>query len=96
MSLLVVFFVAQTMYGSHLWGIFYGPDVHWKFLVNDLFMEEGGLYSIPIAVSATYVVLFILFGAFVMRTGVGELFTDIAYALTTGALGYSNNAGTGS
>ena len=82
MMALVVFFLVQTLYGELFFSIFFGPNVKWTFIVNDLFMEEGGIYSIPITVSATYVVLFILFGAFVMRTGVGELFTDIAYALT--------------
>lgn len=81
MMALVVFFLVQTLYGELFFSIFFGPNVRWTFIVNDLFMEEGGIYSIPITVSATYVVLFILFGAFVMRVGVGELFTDIAYAL---------------
>ena len=81
MMALVVFFLVQTLYGELFFSIFFGPNVKWTFIVNDLFMEEGGIYSIPITVSATYVVLFILFGAFVMRVGVGELFTDIAYAL---------------
>lgn len=81
MAGLVIFFLLQATYGEVFFSIFYGPNIQWKFILNDLFMEEGGIYSIPITVSATYVVLFILFGAFVMRVGVGELFTDIAYAL---------------
>lgn len=87
MMALVVFFLVQTLYGEVFFSIFFGPNVKWTFIINDLFMEEGGIYSIPITVSATYVVLFILFGAFVMRTGVGELFTDVAYALTGKQIG---------
>ena len=62
MMALVVFFLVQTLYGELFFSIFFGPNVKWTFIVNDLFMEEGGIYSIPITVSATYVVLFILFG----------------------------------
>ena len=87
MMALVVFFLVQALYGEFFFSIFYGPNIQWKFILNDLFMEEGGIYSIPITISATYVVLFILFGAFVMRVGVGELFTDIAYALMGNQIG---------
>ena len=81
MTILIAFFLFQTMYGELFFSIFQGPNIKWHFIVNDLFLDEGGVYSIPIAVSATYVVLFILFGTFVMRVGVGDLFNDIAYAL---------------
>ena len=35
----------------------------------------------PIGVSASYVVLFILFGSFLQESGGGELFTDVAFGL---------------
>lgn len=81
MAGLVAFFILQAVYGEYFFGVFYGPNIDWGFIINDLFMEEGGIYSIPISVSATYVVLFIMFGAFIMRVGVGELFKDVAYAM---------------
>lgn len=82
LTLLVLFFLAQCLFGEYMFGIFYGPNIDWRFIITDLFMEENGIYSTPISVSASYVVMFILFGAFVMRLGVGELFQDLAYALT--------------
>lgn len=82
LTLLVLFFLVQSIFGEYMFGIFYGPNIDWRFIITDLFMEENGIYSTPIAVSATYVVMFILFGAFIMRLGVGELFQDLAYALT--------------
>ncbi|SDI41441.1 TRAP transporter permease [Salipiger marinus] len=51
-------------------------------LLEQLFMTTEGIFGIPIAVSATYMVLFILFGALVERMGVGQLFMDFAVALT--------------
>src|SRR5690606_33780102 len=41
-----------------------------------------GIFGIPLYVSATYVMLFILFGALVERTGTGQLFMDFAMSLT--------------
>ena len=51
-------------------------------LVSFLFMTSEGIYGIPLGVSSTYVVLFVLFGAFLNRMGGGKLFIDAAYAVT--------------
>jgi TRAP transporter 4TM/12TM fusion protein len=51
-------------------------------LLEQLYLTTDGILGIPVSVSATYVVLFILFGAFVERTGTGQLFMDFAMALT--------------
>ncbi len=51
-------------------------------MLEQLYLTTDGILGIPVSVSATYVVLFILFGAFVERTGTGQLFMDFAMALT--------------
>ncbi len=51
-------------------------------LMEQLYLTTDGILGIPVSVSATYVVLFILFGSFVERTGTGKLFMDFAMALT--------------
>ena len=81
MVFLGAFFILQSAYGEYFFSIFYGPSIDWSLIINDLFMEEEGIYTIPISISASFVVLFIIFGAFIMRTGVGELFKDVAYGL---------------
>ena len=53
-----------------------------ELLLEQLYLTTEGIFGIPVAVSATYVVLFILFGAFVERSGAGKLFMDFAIALT--------------
>ena len=51
-------------------------------LVDQLYMTTEGVFGIPLGVSATYVVLFVMFGAFLERVGTGELFMSFALALT--------------
>lgn len=51
-------------------------------LLEYQYMTTDAIFGIPIQVSATYVVLFVLFGAFCERMGVGKLFMDFALALT--------------
>jgi TRAP transporter 4TM/12TM fusion protein len=45
-------------------------------------MTTDALFGIPAQVSATYVVLFVIFGALAERMGIGKLFMDFALALT--------------
>ncbi|MDX2155210.1 MAG: TRAP transporter permease [Hyphomicrobiaceae bacterium] len=51
-------------------------------LLDQLFMTTEGIFGIPLSVSASYVVAFVLFGSFMERTGTGQLFMDFAMALT--------------
>ncbi len=51
-------------------------------LIDQLYLTTEGIFGIPAGVSATYVILFIIFGALVERTGTGKLFIDFALALT--------------
>jgi TRAP transporter 4TM/12TM fusion protein len=51
-------------------------------LAEQLYMGTEGIFGIPVYVSATYVMLFIVFGALVERTGTGQLFMDFAMSLT--------------
>lgn len=58
-------------------------------MLDQLYLTTEGIFGIPLYVSATYVMLFILFGAFVERSGAGQLFMDFALALaghTSGGL----------
>src|SRR3546814_11824733 len=52
-----------------------------------MYLTTEGLFGIPIAVSATYMVLFIPFGSLVEKTGTGRLFMDFAMSLTGSAAG---------
>jgi TRAP transporter 4TM/12TM fusion protein len=51
-------------------------------LIDQLYMGTEGIFGIPLAVSATYVLIFVVFGAFMERTGTGQLFMDFATGLT--------------
>lgn len=51
------------------------------------YLTTEGIFGIPLSVSATYVILFILFGAFVERSGTGRLFMDFALSLAGHSVG---------
>lgn len=57
-------------------------DTDPALLLEQMYLTTEGIFGIPASVSATYVMLFILFGALVERTGTGQLFMDFAMSLT--------------
>lgn len=50
-------------------------------IVNLMFYSTDGILGTPISVSATFIFVFLLFGAFLVKTGVGQYFNDLAVAL---------------
>lgn len=65
----------------------YMPDAiaHRGYGIRDIvyymYVSTQGIFSTPIAVSSTYIYLFIFFGAVLEKTGMGELFNDLALSL---------------
>ncbi|MDP3096535.1 MAG: TRAP transporter permease [Syntrophales bacterium] len=51
-------------------------------LMEQLYLSTEGIFGSTLGVSATYVMLFVLFGAFMERSGTGKLFMDFALAIT--------------
>jgi TRAP transporter 4TM/12TM fusion protein len=47
-----------------------------------LWLTTEGIFGLPIGVAATFVFVFVLFGAFLESTGGGNFFIELAYALT--------------
>ena len=71
-------------------GIFLAYTVYWYVkdgkmlakIVHELFYNENGLLSTPINVCSKYIVVFIIFGAFLEKTGISAFFIELANGLT--------------
>ena len=50
-------------------------------IVNLMFFTTDGILGTPLAVSSTYIFAFLLFGAFLVKTGVGQYFNDLSVAV---------------
>lgn len=53
----------------------------WTEIFEFMYLSNEGLFGTPISVSATYVFIFVLFGAFLEVTGAGRMFIDFAMSL---------------
>ncbi len=51
-------------------------------LMEQLYLSTEGIFGSTLGVSASYVMLFVLFGAFMERSGTGRLFMDFALSIT--------------
>ena len=53
-----------------------------QVLMEQLYFSTEGIFGSTLGVSASYVMLFVLFGAFMERSGTGQLFMDFSMSLT--------------
>ncbi|MBW2147347.1 MAG: TRAP transporter fused permease subunit [Deltaproteobacteria bacterium] len=88
MALLVGIFLLYNILGPVLPGILHHRGMSFSRHVELLYLLTGqGVYGVLLGISATYVALFVLFGSFVLKTGAGEFFSNLARALAGGSRG---------
>ncbi len=81
------FFMAHALLTPHFPGFLYGPPTSFRKFIDFVFMRTEGIFGIPIYVASTYILLFILFGAVLLRSGAGRFFIDFAVSLTGHRIG---------
>lgn len=82
LPIVTIVFLLFAYFGRHMPGIFAHRGFNVTRIVSHMYMTTEGIMGTPLGVSSTFVFMFILFGSFLDKTGVGEFFIDFAYALT--------------
>ena len=72
-------FVAYAFLGPWLPGILAHRGYEAKRFFTYIFTDNG-ILGAPIAISSTYIILFVVFAAFLQMTRVGEYFVNVAFA----------------
>ncbi|HHY47587.1 MAG TPA: TRAP transporter permease [Firmicutes bacterium] len=80
-------FMLYCYFGPHMPGFLQHRGASLHRIISHMYYTTEGIMGIPLGVSSTFIFLFILFGAFLERTGIGRLFIDIANAIAGGAAG---------
>jgi TRAP transporter 4TM/12TM fusion protein len=89
MTLIGVFFIAYAFAGSRgelpfladwMPGILNHRGYSLDRVASQMTLGAEGIFGIPLGVAATFVFIFVLFGAFLEVTGAGKFFIDLAYA----------------
>ena len=81
MIAIIVLFIVQALFGEHFPAGFAAPNVRWETLVEILFMQDQGVFGPTTAVAATYLMLFLVFGAMLVKTNAVAFFQDFSLAL---------------
>lgn len=82
LPIVAILFLSYAKFGPYLPGVLAHRGFSFERIISHMYLTTEGLLGIPTGVSATFVFMFILFGAFLDKTGVGKFFIDLAYGLT--------------
>lgn len=82
LTLVAAAFLLYWFIGNYLPGMLYHQPLTLDMLLDMEYLSTAGIFGLPLGISATYVVLFIIFGSFMLQTGFGEFVTDVASGLT--------------
>ncbi|MFH1981924.1 MAG: TRAP transporter permease [Pseudomonadota bacterium] len=74
--------VLYALYGPYMPELIIHKGYSVERIVTTLWLTTEGIFGLPIGVAATFVYVFVLFGAILESTGGGQFFIDLAYALT--------------
>ena len=80
-------FIAYAFLGPYIPGRLAHRGVGVADLVQHLYFTTEGVFGIPLGVSSTFIFLFILFGAYLEKTGLGQYFIDLANSIAGWASG---------
>lgn len=78
---IILVFLFYALFASHVPGEFQTKSISVQDLATYLYLDPQGLLGIPMEVTATIVLVFLLFGQTISSVGVSRLFNDLAFAL---------------
>jgi len=81
MLFVVLAFMAYALWGHRIPGFMGHPYIDPEAVVEHLYLGLEGIMGIPISVCATFLFMYILFGCFMEKSGLGKFFVDLALAV---------------
>jgi TRAP transporter 4TM/12TM fusion protein len=81
LPVLALLFMGYAFAGPWLPGPLRHKGLTYEIMIDQTFFTTEGLFGIPLGVAASYVILFIIFGAFLEKSGAGQFFMNFANAI---------------
>lgn len=81
LPIIALIFVAYAFVGPHLGGVLYYRGISFERFIEQMYLTTTAIFGEPMKISATYVFLFVLFGAFLEISGAGEFFMEISKSM---------------
>lgn len=86
-TIIALIFMGYALFGPYMPGFIAHRGLDLDRLVQTMFFTTEGILGTPIGVSATFIFLFLLFGSFLIKTGVGQYFNDLSIAIAGRSVG---------
>lgn len=80
-------FLVYAFFGPSFPGFLRHRGQDLESLIQLMFFTTDGILGTPLAVSSTFIFTFLLFGAFLVKTGVGQYFNDLAVSFAGHLIG---------
>jgi TRAP transporter 4TM/12TM fusion protein len=87
LPIVAVCFIVYGLTGPWLPGVLHHRGLTLELLLDQTYFTTEGLFGTPLAVAGSYVILFVIFGAFLEKSGAGQFFMQFANALAGGSRG---------
>ncbi len=81
LTIICVVFLLYALWGNYIPGFLSHRGYPFTRVVSHMYLTTEGIFGVAAGVATTYVFMFILFGAFLLRTGTGQFFIDLAVAM---------------
>ena len=82
-AIIIVIFLLYPFIASSLPGILQARSHSFVRVFSFIYLTPQGIYGIPISVSASYIIIFCIFGAFLSEFGAGRFMFNLASSLTS-------------
>lgn len=86
-AIIASIFLLYTYFGPYMPGFLEHRGSGLTRIIGHSYFTLEGILGTPLAVSSTFIFLFVLFGAFLEKTGVGEYFNDLALVIAGRRIG---------
>ncbi|MCD8164361.1 MAG: TRAP transporter permease [Synergistaceae bacterium] len=81
LPIMAIIAILYGIFGPYMPGILAHGGFNLDELAPFLYLRTDGIFGVPLGVSASFIFLFILFGAFLSSSGAGQFFIDLAVAV---------------
>jgi TRAP transporter 4TM/12TM fusion protein len=81
LPVIAICFLLYCYFGRYVPSLFQHRGYNFNRIINHMYLGTEGVFGTPLAVSATFVFMFVLFGTIVEQTGLGKYIIDLSMAL---------------
>lgn len=74
-------FLIYALFGPYFPTLIAHRGETWSRLVTFMYTTTEGIFGIPLGIAATFIIVFVIFGAFLESFGGGQWFVDASYAI---------------